>query len=119
MGYRLLTPTILALHFAFLGFVVLGGFLAWRWPGGGGRTWLAASWGFLVIALSLNCPLTWAENWSRERSGQPPLTEGFIDRYITGVLYPARFTTAVQVLVALVVLGSWVGVALRWRAAHP
>ena len=32
MGYRLLTTLILVLHFGFLVYLVVGGFLAWRWP---------------------------------------------------------------------------------------
>jgi hypothetical protein len=32
MGYRLLGDAVMLVHFAFLVFVVTGGFLAWRWP---------------------------------------------------------------------------------------
>ncbi len=31
MGYRLLADAVVLTHAAFVGFVVLGGFLAWRW----------------------------------------------------------------------------------------
>ncbi|GAA4702663.1 DUF2784 domain-containing protein [Phytohabitans rumicis] len=119
MGYRILTTLILGLHFAFLAYVVVGGFLTWRWP----RTiWLhlaAGAWGFVVIAASLTCPLTYAEDWSRRRAGEAGVTRGFIDRYIEGVIYPERYTHLVQALVAATVLASWVGfvVRLRRRAA--
>ncbi len=118
MGYRLLTSVIIVSHFAFVAYVVLGGFLAWRWGWTIVAHVLAALWGLLVIGLSLDCPLTAAENWSRERAGQQPLAAGFIDRYLTGVIYPARYLHQVQVLAAVVILVSWVGLVLRWRTTR-
>ena len=32
MGYEWLVTLVLALHFAYVAYVVVGGFLAWRWP---------------------------------------------------------------------------------------
>jgi len=118
MGFGLLTRVILGAHFCYLAYVIFGGFLAWRWP----RTiWLhlaAVGWGVALVVGSLPCPLTWAENWSRRRDGLPPLTNGFVDRYIEGVLYPERYTNLVRVLVGLVVLGSWVGFAVIRRRSR-
>ena len=115
MAYRLLTTLILGLHFAFVAYVVFGGFLAWRWP----RTiWLhlaAAAWGFVVVAASLQCPLTHAEDWSRRRAGETGVTVGFVDRYIEGVLYPERYAGLMQALAAAAVLGSWLGGYLLHR----
>jgi hypothetical protein len=118
--YRPLTTLILAVHFGYLAYLVLGGFLAWRWP----RTiWLhltAAAWGTIIVgadlaAGGLTCPLTYAEDWSRRRAGEAGLTTGFIDRYIEGVVYPERFAAAAQALAAAAVLVSWVGFYLRRR----
>ncbi len=115
VGYRLLTTLVLALHFAYVAYLVVGGFLAWRWP----RTiWLhlaAAAWGFLVVAAQLICPLTYAEDWARRRAGEDGLTRGFIDRYIEGVLYPEHYTGLVQALAATTVLASWLGFAMLRR----
>lgn len=115
MGYRALVTVFLAAHFAFVGYLVLGGFLAWRWPRAFWPHLVAAGWGFVVVAFPLNCPLTWAENWARERAGEPAVTRGFVDRYIEGVLYPERYTNLLRALVALLVLGSWLGLLLRLR----
>ncbi|WP_442791046.1 DUF2784 family protein [Nocardia sp. NBC_01327] len=41
---------------------------------------------------------------------------GFIDHYITGVLYPRSALDLVRVLVAVCVLASWVG--FWFRASH-
>jgi hypothetical protein len=115
MGYRFLVTAILAVHFAFLAYVLAGGFLAIRWPRLIWPHLVAAGWGLLVILVPVTCPLTWAENWARQRAGEHALTKGFIDRYIEGVIYPARYTRLIDVLVALVVLGSWLIVYSRRR----
>ena len=40
---------------------------------------------------------------------------GFIDHYLENVVYPERYTGAVQVLAAVAVLVSWVVLAVRRR----
>ncbi|WP_330231286.1 DUF2784 domain-containing protein [Nocardia sp. NBC_00508] len=110
MLYRLLADATAATHFAFVAYVVVGGFLAWRFP----RTiWLhlvAAGWGFSTIVLGFDCPLTHGENWARERAGQARLpSSGFIDHYITGVLYPEDALGLVRLLAAVLVGVSWIG----------
>jgi hypothetical protein len=115
MPYQVLTTVILGLHSLFVAYVVLGGFLAWRWPRAIWPHLLAAAWGLAIVAERVDCPLTWAEDWSRQRAGEAELTEGFVDRYIEGVLYPERYGRLVQALGALVVAVSWAGAYLRWR----
>ncbi len=117
MGYRVLAETTMAAHFAFVGYVVAGGLLAWRWPVAIWPHLAAVGWGFAITVFHLNCPLTYVEDWARRRAGERGLSAGFIDTYLTGVLYPARFAGLIQVLIGVVVLGSWIGAALRWRAA--
>jgi hypothetical protein len=116
MAYRLLVSAILVAHFAFVAYVVLGGLPAIRWPRLVWPHLVAAAWGLLVVTVPVTCPLTWAENWARRRAGEAALTKGFIDRYIEGVLYPARYTDLLRVLIALVVVGSWLLAYRRWRS---
>jgi hypothetical protein len=115
MGYRALVTAVLAVHFAYLAYVVLGGLLAVRWPRAFWPHLAAAVWALLLLTFSLNCPLTWAEAWARQRAGEAAPTRGFIDRYIEGVLYPARYTDLLRVLAAMTVLGSWAWAYARWR----
>jgi hypothetical protein len=115
VAFRWLTTLILGLHFAFLIYVVLGGFLAWRWPRAIWPHLAAATWGLLVVVAQLICPLTVAEDWSRRRAGEAGVTVGFIDRYVEGVLYPERYTGLMQALVAVTVAVSWLGAWLRYR----
>jgi hypothetical protein len=115
MGYRILAETAMAVHFLFIAFVVLGGFLAWRWPR---VIWLhlaAAAWGLCIVLFDLNCPLTYVEDRAREQAGQSGLSRGFIDTYLTGVIYPERFLDEVRLLIAVVVAVSYAGVVIRWR----
>ncbi|MFC6091451.1 DUF2784 domain-containing protein [Saccharothrix sp. BKS2] len=111
-----LAELVMVVHFGVLGFLVVGGFLAWRRPGVLYFHAAMATWGLLVVLFPIPCPLTWLENTFRAAAGQEPLAVGFIDTYIDGVLYPDSAARLVQVLVALVVLGSWVGFYLRRRA---
>ena len=115
MQYQVLTTLILGLHFAFVVYVVLGGFLARRWPRAIWPHLLAAAWGLSIAAERVECPLTWAEDWSRRQAGEAGVSAGFIDRYIEGVLYPERYTALVQAAAALVIAVSWAGAYARWR----
>jgi hypothetical protein len=116
MDYRLLVSAVLVAHFAFLAYVVLGGLPAIRWPRLFWPHVAAAGWGLLVTVFPVTCPLTWAESWARRRAGEVAPRRGFIDRYIEGSLYPARYAELVRVLVALVVVASWLLVYRGWRS---
>jgi hypothetical protein len=77
---------------------------------------IAAVWGVLIVFNLVACPLTIAEVWARRLAGDDPVSGGFINRYVTNVIYPGRYLVEVRVAVALVVLISYVGVYLCWRA---
>lgn len=113
--YRVLADATMLLHFAFLIYLLLGGFIAWRWP----RTIVAHAavvcWGVLIVVFELTCPLTGPEDYFRRQAGQGGLPGGFIDTYIDGVIYPEQYVDEVRAVVALVVLISWIGLAVRLR----
>ena len=113
--YHVLAEATMVVHFAFVVYVVVGGFLAWRWPRTIVAHLAAAGWGLLITALSLTCPLTPLEDGLRRRAGEQGLTRGFVDTYIEGVLYPERYVDQVRLAVAAVVLVSWVGLVVRHR----
>ncbi|GHC88094.1 hypothetical protein GCM10007079_32790 [Nocardiopsis terrae] len=119
MGYQVLGETAMLLHFAFLVYVTLGGFLAWRWPR---ALWPHAATALYALGITLigwQCPLTHLENWGRERAGQAGLPdEGFIEHYLTGVIYPTEHLLTAQLLVALSVTLSWAGALLHLRRRH-
>jgi hypothetical protein len=119
VGYRLVVVAVVGLHFAFLAFVIAGGYLALRWPRLIWAHLVACAWAVAIVAWpGLLCPLTVAENWARRHAGMSSYTGGFIDRYVKGVLYPAGYTTAVQAAVAVAVLTSWILWYRRRRATR-
>ena len=123
MFYEAVADAAVAAHFGFLALGILGGFVAWRW---GWVLWLqaaAVTWMVLVVAARLPCPLTWVEDRARVHAGLRPLPGGFLDNYAAGVFYPHGHERAAQLVVALIVLSSWAGLAVvrrrRRRAVNP
>jgi hypothetical protein len=121
MFYRWLADLVLALHLAFVVFVVLGGLLVLRRPG---LAWVhlpAAAWGVVIELAGWICPLTPLENWLRLRGGEAAYQGDFIGHYVAAVLYPAGLTRGLQIglgLFALAVNAAVYGrVALARRAA--
>jgi hypothetical protein len=116
MGYRLLADAVMLAHFGFLLFVALGGFVAWRFRRVFPVHLAAVGWGLLIVFGAVDCPLTTWEDRLRRRAGQAGLDDGFISTYLTGVIYPPEHLRTMQLLVAALVVVSWVGLA-RPRAA--
>ncbi|MCV7225939.1 DUF2784 domain-containing protein [Mycolicibacterium komossense] len=98
-----------AVHFAFIAYMVTGGFLALKWPK---TIWMhipAVIWGIAIELIDFVCPLTALERRARPRAGMGPMpADGFIDHYLTGVVYPASWANLVLVLALLTVVTSWV-----------
>lgn len=85
--YETVVVSTVVMHFAFIAYVLAGGFLALRWR----RTmWLhvpAVIWGIGIAAKRVDCPLTWVERWARTKAAMTPLSpDGFVAHYITGVI---------------------------------
>lgn len=104
LAVRVAADFIVACHVAFVGFVMLGGFLTlrWRW-----LIWLhvpAVAWAAAVELGGWLCPLTPLENYLRLHSGVTAYRGDFIEHYIVPLLYPARLTRASQVLLGTLVL---------------
>ena len=112
-----LADVVVVLHFAFLLFVALGGFLAWRWPW---VIWIhvpAVAWALGLVAIGYDCPLTPLEEWFRRRAGEQVAEGGFVDRYIEDVIYPERYTALLRAVVVVAVLVGWGGLVARRRRA--
>ncbi|MGX9674107.1 DUF2784 domain-containing protein [Mycobacterium sp. HM-7] len=113
MPYSAIAVAAVAAHFAFLGYLVAGGFLAWRWPV---TIWLHAlivGWTLIILTGVVECPLTAIERWARDAGGMAPLPRaGFIDDHVAGVLYPRGWGVLAGMAVCAVILVSWLGL---WR----
>lgn len=114
MAYRIAADLVMAVHFLFVLFVVLGGVAVWRWPR---VAWLhvpAFVWGVLVAAARWVCPLTPLEQRLRLTAGEAGYEGSFISHYIEPLLYPAGLSYTQKMFFAalLVILNS----ALYWHA---
>lgn len=101
MDPLLVSRILVVLHFGFLAFVVLGGFLV-MW-----RPWVAwlhlpcAAWGTLIVSMGWICPLTPLENRFRAEAGLGIYEGGFIETYLLAVIYPPGLTRGLQLLLAV------------------
>lgn len=104
MLYRTLADVVLIVHLAFVLFVGLGALLVLRWPR---LAWLhlpAALWGAYIEFSGRICPLTPFENWLRHRGGETGYSGGFIEHYITSMIYPDGLTRTMQLLIGIAVV---------------
>jgi hypothetical protein len=118
MNPQLMADVVVVIHFAFVVFVVIGGLLALRWPK---VLWVhvpAVIYSVWIVVFSITCPLTPIERDLRERAGQGRYEESFVGRYVEGVLYPGDMLVHAQAAAALVVVASWIAVALGFRCSR-
>jgi hypothetical protein len=88
MIYRILADAVIAVHLAFIAFVVLGGLLALRWPR---LAWLhvpAFLWGGGIEIAGQVCPLTYLENRWRTLGAEEGYSTSFVEHYVLPVIYP-------------------------------
>jgi Protein of Unknown function (DUF2784) len=100
----LMADLVVAVHFLFVLFVVLGGLLVLRWPRLAYGHVPAAVWGAAIELGGWICPLTPLENWLRQQAGGTGYSGGFIEHYILPVLYPSTLTRNNQVVLGTLVL---------------
>ena len=123
MLYDGLANLVLVVHAAFVVFVVFGGLLVlWR-PKIGWIHAPAVAWGVVIEYVGLICPLTPLEIALRRRAGEAGYEGGFIQHYVSALLYPSGLTRDVQM--GLATLALVVNVAIysrvlrqRFRRAH-
>ena len=127
MWYRAGADLVVVVHLLFIGFIVGGVFLTWRWPL---IIWAhipAVAYGALVEFAGFTCPLTLLENDLHHRAGEAGYGGGFISHYLVKVIYPPGLTHGMQiglgVLLLLVAIIGYRGFLRRhgrcgaWRKA--
>lgn len=95
---------LVAIHLAFILFVLLGGLLVlrWRWV-----IWAhlpAVAWGALLEFKGWVCPLTPLENRLRDLAGEAGYSHSFIEEYLAPIIYPMGLTPVIQVYLGVGVL---------------
>jgi hypothetical protein len=111
---------IVVVHLAYLVFIPVGGVLALRCPRLIAPHLVAVAIGVASITVGFDCPLTTWEQWLRRKGGQQAYTDGFVDHYLTGRIYPHGYAWAVQALFAACFVGSYaVIIGRRSSSRHP
>ena len=104
MIWSAIADALVVVHFLFTAFVILGGFLTWRWP----RVVLAhlpaLAWGCWIEVSHSVCPLTPLENHWRHLAGEAGYQEGFLAHYLVRVLYPPGLTWHIQQELAVLLI---------------
>ena len=106
MLLRIAADLIVLVHFAFVTFVVAGGLLALKWPKMAYLHIPAAVWGAWIGFANWICPLTPLENHLRRLTGEAGYAGGFIEHYITRILYPAGLTAGMRVMLGVAVVAA-------------
>jgi len=130
MSDAFLADVVVALHVAYVGFVVggllavlLGALLRWQWVR---NRWfrLAHTLAIIIVAgealANVRCPLTVWENELRRRAGQDVSEATFLGRFLHNLIFfdfPLWVFTAGYVGFTLLVLATLVFVPPRWRTA--
>jgi hypothetical protein len=126
MWYRAGADLVVVVHLLFIGFIVGGVFLTWRWPLIIWPHIPAVIYGALVEFAGFTCPLTLLENDLRQRAGEAGYRGGFIAHYLVKVIYPPGLTHGMQIglgvlLLLVAIIGYWGFLRRRggWREPWP
>ena len=109
---------VVALHIGYLVYAAFGGFLALR-----GLSWMwlhltSSVWSVTVTVTAISCPMTAIEKWLIASSGGTPYDGTFIEQYLTGIVYPVEYETAVWFGGAAIALLSYAIVFVHRRAVR-
>ncbi len=107
---------VVGVHFAFILFALLGAALLVRWPRLVALHLPALAWGTWIEVSGNICPLTPIEIALREAAGRQGYSGGFIDHYLTPVIYPEGLTRGTQWLLAAILVTLNLVLYVRWFA---
>ncbi len=119
--YRLLADMVVLLHFAFVVFVILGGFWVARRRRVMPFHLAAAIWAALIEFSGWICPLTPLENQLRAKSGSDGYDSDFVAHYILPIVYPEGLTRETQIALGAVVIMINLGIygwVLRYKSGR-
>lgn len=104
MTERVVADALVALHLAFIAFVIAGGLLALRHGGWAALHLPAVAWGAWTEFTGTVCPLTPWENSLRRQAGDAGYPGGFIEHYVIPLIYPDALTSRTQIAMGLSVV---------------
>jgi hypothetical protein len=129
MNYALLADLIVAIHVAYVGYIVVGqlaimvgALRGWQWIH---NRWFRATHLLAITIVALGalfgiaCPLTVWEDELRRAAGEDVGAGTFVGRLLDRLIFyelPPWVFTTIYVAFALVVLASLFSVPVRWRS---
>lgn len=114
MSASLAADLVVAVHFAFILFAVLGALLVLRWPRLAWAHLPALAWAAGIMIAGGVCPLTPLEQRLRAQAGQAGYEGGFIEHYIVPLIYPPGLTREAQIAGAALLLAANIAVYALW-----
>jgi hypothetical protein len=117
MLYARSADLVVITHAAFIAFLLVGGFVAWRFPR---LVWVhipAVVVTAALFAFGADCPLTDLEKYFRRQAGEPAYRGGFIAHYLLPMVPDGARAVAVPVVVVLVTAVAYAGYIARRRAS--
>lgn len=119
MLYAGLADVVVVVHAAFIFFLLVGGFLAWRRPW---VVWVhvpALVVTAVIFAFGADCPLTDLEKYFRRQAGEHAYRDGFIAHYLLPMVPDGVRAVVLPVVVVLVTVAAYAGYFARRRARAP
>ena len=118
--YGFVADIVMLLHLGFILFVIFGGILALRWHRIALGHLPAVVWAiFLEFRPGTLCPLTPLEQALREKGGQSSYAGGFIDHYLSPIIYHAmtpRDQYIVGGILCVFTVAIYCGVYRKWQS---
>jgi hypothetical protein len=118
MTYRVLAEIVLALHLAWIVWVIAGAYFTRNRPFLAAFHVASLIWGLLVELGPWPCPLTLAEEFFEGNAGIDPYRGGFLMHYLDSIVYPnlpEGVLIAAGVAVCTINLLVYVQRYRRWR----
>jgi hypothetical protein len=117
--YRILATVVIAIHFAWILWVIFGWLFTRRRPWLRTLHILSVIYGIAVESFPFACPLTLAEDWSDRRGGITPYRQTFLIHFLSRLVYPnvsQALITWTAVPVCVFIVGIYV---FRFRRRTP
>jgi len=109
--WRILAFLTLALHLAWLAWILLGWLVTRRRPLLRWLHILSLLWGILISVFPWTCPLTYAEMYFERRAGITPFERSFLEHYVELLVYPnvpPRLLMGSAIAVCALILGIYI-----------
>jgi Protein of Unknown function (DUF2784) len=117
MLYARAADLVAVTHAAFIAFLLVGGFVAWRRPR---LVWVhvpAVVVTAVVFAFGADCPLTDLEKYLRREAGERAYRDGFIAHYLLPMVPDGARAVVVPVVVVVVTAIAYAGYIVRRHRA--